>query len=97
MVLLPERRSRFSKGVFKDLAQIRSAALDISYRPRTAKALIGNVPFIQKAAGGDLRPILSMLSHALYCLLHPEKETLISLTFSPSGNHQLFSLPFALH
>lgn len=76
MVLLPERRSRFSKGVFNDLAQTCSAALDISYHARTAKAVIGNVPFIHRAAGGDLRHILSVLSHALYCLLHPEKETL---------------------
>lgn len=76
MFLLPERRLRFSKGVFKDLAQTRSPALDISYRPRTAKAVIGNVPFIHRAAGGDLRHILSVLSRALYCLLHPGKETL---------------------
>lgn len=76
MVLLPELRSRFSKGVFKDLAQTRSAALDVSYQPQTAKAVIGNVLFIHRAAGGDLRHILNMLSHALYCLLHPEKETL---------------------
>lgn len=76
MFLLPERRSRFSRGVFKDLAQTRSAALNFSYQPRTVKAMIGNVPFIHRAAGGDLRHILSVLSHALYCLLHPEKETL---------------------
>lgn len=77
MFLLPERRSRFSKGVSKDLAQTRSAAPDIPYQPRTAKAVIGNVPFIHRAAAaGDLRRISSVLSHALYCLLHPEKETL---------------------
>lgn len=52
------------------------AALDISYQPRTAGATIGNVPFIQGAAAGDLRHILSVLSHALYCLLCLEKETL---------------------
>lgn len=75
-MVLPERRSRFSKGVFNDLAETRSAALDISYQARTAKAVIGNVLFIHRAAGGDLRHILSVLSHALYCLLHPEKETL---------------------
>lgn len=76
MFFLPERRLRFSKGVFKDLAQTRFAALDVSYQPRTAKATIGNVPFIHRAAGGDPRRIFSVLSHALYCLLHPEKETL---------------------
>lgn len=99
MFLLSERRLRFSKGVSKDLTQTHSAAPDIPYQPRTVKAVIGNVPFIHRAGcccwGSE-----AYLERVITCFVLStpswERNTVISPTFSPSGNHHLISGPLAL-
>lgn len=67
-----------------------------TYQPGTAKAGIGNVPLIQRAAGGGwaISPACYHTLDIVCSVLRTKHSNQPHV--SPSGNHQLVSVPFSL-